>query len=115
MRYRARTRDRRAGCKRVRSEGLGGLPVAREALVWSVRSVPAAGAETPFEVRLRRVGRLDRSACVTDGGSYGSVGCRELLGRARRALGTMLGGRRVGLGRLVVGSVAAPRRSGRFV
>ena len=46
----------------MRSEGLGGLPVAREALVWSVRSMSAAGAETPFEVRLRRFGRLDRSA-----------------------------------------------------
>ncbi len=32
------------------------MQVAREALVWSVRSVPAAGAETPFEVRLRRSG-----------------------------------------------------------
>ena len=64
--FRARTRDRRAGRVRVRSEGLGGLPVAREALVWLVRSVSAAAAETPFEVRLRRFGRLDRSACVTE-------------------------------------------------
>ena len=56
VRFRARTRDRRAGRVRVRAEGLGGPPVAREALVWSMRSVPAAGAETSFEVRLRRSG-----------------------------------------------------------
>ena len=41
-------RDRLQICVRVRSERLRGLPVAREALVWSVRSLRAAGAEVPF-------------------------------------------------------------------
>ena len=59
VRFRARTRDRRAGRVRVRSEGLGGLPVAREALVWSVRSLRAARGEVPFGVRLGRLGGLE--------------------------------------------------------
>jgi hypothetical protein len=61
VRYHARTRDGCAGRVRVRSEGLGGMQVAREALVSSVPS-PAAGAETPFEVCFlcAQFGWLDR-------------------------------------------------------
>ena len=45
-------RDRLAIRVRVRSETLRGLSVVREAIVWSVRSLRAAGAEVPFGVRL---------------------------------------------------------------
>ena len=53
-------RDRLQICVRVRSERLRGLPVAREALVWSVRSLRAAGAE----VQAQRAYR----SCVRGGG-----------------------------------------------
>ena len=51
-------RDRLAIRVRVRSERLRGLSVVREAIVWSVRSLRAAGAEVPFGVRLGCLGGL---------------------------------------------------------
>ena len=60
-------RDRLAIRVRVRSERLRGLSVVREAIVWSVRSLRAAGAEVPFGVRLGcLVGWFGGSARVTD-------------------------------------------------
>ena len=60
-------RDRLAIRVRVRSERLRGLSVVREAIVWSVRSLRAAGAEVPFVWgALGPFGWFGGSARVTD-------------------------------------------------
>jgi len=81
------TRDRRAGRVRVCSECLGGQLVAREALVWSVRSVLAAGGEAPSEGQFAPFGRIGRSACVTERLLWAFGVCGATRGSASHALG----------------------------